>query len=68
MISNESGTADTLNQHYLTACEKYEMVKDEYESLRKRYDDLIASHSSAVNKLELAQVNFFFVLVIFLVQ
>ncbi|KAJ1521902.1 hypothetical protein ONE63_002238 [Megalurothrips usitatus] len=55
VIGSEGGTADTLNQHYLTACEKYEMVKDEYESLRKRYDDLIASHSAAVNKLELAQ-------------
>lgn len=56
VIGSESGTTDTLNQHYLTACEKYEMVKDEYESLRKRYDDLITSHSAAVNKLELAQV------------
>lgn len=42
--------SDGNDQHYLSALRKYEAVKDEYDSLRKRYDDLIASHSSAVNK------------------
>jgi len=55
-IISESGTSDALNQHYINALRKYEAVKDEYDSLRKRYDDLISSHTSAVNKLELAQV------------
>jgi hypothetical protein len=44
----------------MTALRKYEAVKDEYDSLRKRYDDLISSHTSAVNKLELAQVCFLY--------
>ncbi|XP_069696680.1 disks large homolog 5 isoform X2 [Periplaneta americana] len=55
VIVSESGTSDALNQHYMNALRKYEAIKDEYDSLRKRYDDLISSHTSAVNKLELAQ-------------
>ncbi|KAL6434629.1 hypothetical protein ACFW04_006164 [Cataglyphis niger] len=51
----DAASNDAMNQHYLSALRKYEAVKDEYDSLRKRYDDLIASHSSAVNKLELSQ-------------
>ncbi|XP_012221505.1 disks large homolog 5 isoform X5 [Linepithema humile] len=54
VLSDAAGN-DSMNQHYLSALRKYEAVKDEYDSLRKRYDDLIASHSSAVNKLELSQ-------------
>lgn len=49
VLSDAAGN-DSMNQHYLSALRKYEAVKDEYDSLRKRYDDLIASHSSAVNK------------------
>lgn len=58
VIVSESGTSDALNQHYINPLRKYEAIKDEYDSLRKRYDDLISSHTSAVNKLELAQVQF----------
>ncbi|XP_025995643.1 disks large homolog 5 isoform X2 [Solenopsis invicta] len=54
LVTDAAGN-DAMNQHYLSALRKYEAVKDEYDSLRKRYDDLIASHSSAVNKLELSQ-------------
>lgn len=32
-----------------------EVVRDDYEALRKRYDELLASHSQAITKLELAQ-------------
>lgn len=28
---------------------------DEYDSLRKRYDELLVSHNQAIEKLELAQ-------------
>lgn len=56
VISTETGANDALNQHYITALRKYEVIKDDYDSLRKRYDDLIVSHSAAVNKLELSQV------------
>lgn len=34
---------------------QYDAMKEDYESLRKRYADLIASHSGTVHKLELAQ-------------
>ncbi|XP_017882717.1 disks large homolog 5-like isoform X6 [Ceratina calcarata] len=54
LVSN-TGNGDTMNQHYLSALRKYEAIKDDYDALRKRYDDLISSHSSAVNKLELSQ-------------
>ncbi|XP_024942824.1 disks large homolog 5 isoform X5 [Cephus cinctus] len=55
VLVSDASNADAMNQHYLSALRKYEAIKDEYDSLRKRYDDLISSHSSAVNKLELAQ-------------
>lgn len=32
-----------------------EVVRDDYEALRKRYDEVLASHSQAITKLELAQ-------------
>lgn len=50
----DAASNDAMNQHYLSALRKYEAVKDEYDSLRKRYDDLIASHSSAVNKASIS--------------
>ncbi|XP_046819893.1 disks large homolog 5-like isoform X5 [Vespa crabro] len=53
-LVSDSNNGD-MNQHYLSALRRYEAIKDEYDSLRKRYDDLIASHSSVVNKLELSQ-------------
>ena len=34
----------------------YDAVKDDYAMMR-RYDDLVASHSAAVSKLELSQVH-----------
>ena len=34
----------------------YEAVKEDCALLRKRYDDLVSSHSAAVNKLECSQV------------
>lgn len=40
----------------MSALNKYETVKDEYDTLRKRFDDLINTHTTAVDKLELAQV------------
>jgi hypothetical protein len=40
----------------MSALNKYETIKDEYDALRKRFDDLINTHSTAVDKLELAQV------------
>uniref|UniRef100_A0A8D8WDJ1 Disks large homolog 5 n=1 Tax=Cacopsylla melanoneura TaxID=428564 RepID=A0A8D8WDJ1_9HEMI len=39
----------------MSALNKYETIKDEYDALRKRFDDLINTHSTAVDKLQLAQ-------------
>ncbi|XP_076289646.1 MAGUK family member discs large 5 isoform X3 [Lasioglossum baleicum] len=55
VLVSDTTNSDAMNPHYLSALRKYEAVKDEYDALRKRYDDLISSHSSAVNKLELSQ-------------
>ncbi|XP_063983870.1 disks large homolog 5-like isoform X6 [Diachasmimorpha longicaudata] len=54
VLVTNSGNSDTINQRYLSALRKYKAIEDEYDSLKKRYDDLLSSHSSAVNKLELA--------------
>ena len=35
----------------------YEAVKEDSALLRKRYDDLVSSHSAAVDKLECSQVS-----------
>jgi len=55
-ISTDAGVNEALNQHYMSTLRKYEVVKDDYDSLRKRFDDLISTHSLAVNKLESSQV------------
>ena len=43
---------------YSQLLQNYENVKDDYSLLRKRYDDLVASHSAAVSKLEHSQVSY----------
>jgi hypothetical protein len=45
---------------YSQLLHNYENVKDDYTLVRKRHDDLVASHSDAVSKLEHSQVSFFF--------
>ena len=42
---------------YSQLLQNYENVKDDYTLVRKRYDDLVASHSDAVSKLEHSQVS-----------
>ena len=44
---------------YSQLLHNYENVKDDYTLVRKRHDDLVASHSDAVSKLEHSQVSFF---------
>lgn len=48
----ENGNADSL---YVSLSRRNEAVRDDYEVLRKTYDDLLLSHSTAITKLELAQ-------------
>lgn len=52
VLVSENGNADSL---YISLSRRNEAVRDDYEALRKLYDDLLASHSTAIAKLELAQ-------------
>lgn len=51
VLVSEKGNSDSLI--FLTR--RNDAVRDDYEALRKRYDDILASHSQAITKLELAQ-------------
>ncbi|KAK2725696.1 hypothetical protein QYM36_000258, partial [Artemia franciscana] len=53
LLKSDAGVHDGNFQD--VALRKYEAIKEDHEALRKRYSDLIASHSAAVSKLELAQ-------------
>ena len=57
----DPGNSDTMNQLYMSALRKCEDIKDEYDALRKRYEDLGSSHSSAVDKAS-SDPCFFFVI------
>ena len=48
---NENGNSEAI----IAALRKSEAIKDDYDSLRKRYADLIATHSAAASKLEFTQ-------------
>lgn len=61
----QEGSGEAINQLYMTTMRKYEAIKDEYDSIRKRYSDLVASHSNNISKLELTQV---YVVYLFLVM
>lgn len=57
MLNPESGSpSESLSLMYGTLLRNYEAVKDDYTLVRRRYDDLVASHSAAVAKLEHSQV------------
>ena len=56
-LMNSDGGNESLNIMYGTLLRSYEAVKDDCSLLRKRYDDLVSSHSAAVDKLECSQVN-----------
>ena len=57
VLNSESG--EPLSLMYSQLLHNYENVKDDYTLVRKRHDDLVASHSDAVSKLEHSQVSFF---------
>lgn len=52
----EAGGAEPLSIMYGTLLRSYEDVKEENTHVRKRFDELAASHSAAVAKLEHSQV------------
>ncbi|KAK4296064.1 hypothetical protein Pmani_031414 [Petrolisthes manimaculis] len=51
----QEGSGEAINQLYMTTMRKYEAIKEEYDSIRKRYSDLVASHSNNISKLDLTQ-------------
>eukprot|EP00094_Tigriopus_californicus_P004987 TCALIF_04803-PA protein Name:"Similar to DLG5 Disks large homolog 5 (Homo sapiens)" AED:0.14 eAED:0.14 QI:159/0.90/0.87/0.96/0.90/0.93/32/0/2037 len=55
ILNSEGGPGDSLSIMYGALLQNYEAVKDDYNLLRRRYDDLAASHQSAVAKLEHSQ-------------
>ena len=55
-MNAEGGPGESLGIMYGTLLRSYEAVKEDYSLIRKRYDDLVSSHSAAVNKLEHSQV------------
>jgi len=55
ILNVEGGPSESMSIMYGTLLRKYETVKDDYGLISKRYDDLVASHSAAVAKLEHSQ-------------
>merc|ERR1719412_599193 len=55
VLNAEGGPGESLSIMYGTLLRNYEAVKEDYSLIRKRYDDLVSSHSAAVNKLEHSQ-------------
>ena len=56
VLNCDGSSAEPLSIMYGSLLRNYEEVKEEYSHVRKRYDDLAASHSAAVAKLEHSQV------------
>ena len=54
---SQEGSGEAINQLYLSTVQKYETIKDEYDTLRKRFSDLAAQHSSNLSKLDQTQVS-----------
>ena len=50
-LDAQATAAEAMNQHYLSALRKYEAAKDDYDSLRNRYDDIISSHAAVVKQV-----------------
>lgn len=49
------GSSDVLNKLYDTAVDKLEAVKSDYETLRKCYNDKLASHNANLSRLDQAE-------------
>lgn len=49
------GSSDVLNKLYDTAVDKLEAVKSDYETLRKCYNDKLASHNADLSRLNQAE-------------
>uniref|UniRef100_A0A674PCF6 Discs large MAGUK scaffold protein 5 n=1 Tax=Takifugu rubripes TaxID=31033 RepID=A0A674PCF6_TAKRU len=49
------GTSDVLNKLYDTVVEKLEAMKNDYEALRKRYNEKMAGHNADLSRLDQAE-------------
>ncbi|XP_065342347.1 disks large homolog 5 isoform X2 [Cloeon dipterum] len=54
-LGKDSGVNDSMNQHYMNTLRKCDKFKEDYESLRKRYEELKGNHSITVSKMEAVQ-------------
>ncbi|XP_038265229.1 disks large homolog 5 isoform X2 [Dermochelys coriacea] len=51
-VMKQNGSSEILNKLYDTAMDKLEFVKKDYDALRKRYNEKIASHNTDLSRLE----------------
>ncbi|XP_063163758.1 disks large homolog 5 isoform X2 [Candoia aspera] len=51
-VMKQNGSSEILNKLYDTAMDKLEVVKKDYDALRKRYNEKIASHNTDLSRLE----------------
>uniref|UniRef100_A0A8C8VIL6 Discs large MAGUK scaffold protein 5 n=1 Tax=Pelusios castaneus TaxID=367368 RepID=A0A8C8VIL6_9SAUR len=51
-VMKQNGSSEILNKLYDTAMDKLESVKKDYDALRKRYNEKIASHNTDLSRLE----------------
>lgn len=49
------GSSDALNKLYDTAIDKLEATKNDYESLRKLYNEKTAGHNADLSRLDRAE-------------
>ncbi|KAK2820482.1 hypothetical protein Q5P01_023441 [Channa striata] len=49
------GSSDVVNKLYDTAVDKVEALKSDYEALRKRYNEQMASHNADLSRLDQAE-------------
>ncbi|NXY45221.1 DLG5 protein, partial [Ceuthmochares aereus] len=54
-VMKQNGSSEILNKLYDTAMDKLEGVKKDYDALRKRYNEKIASHNMDLSRLEQAE-------------
>ncbi|XP_029397172.1 disks large homolog 5 isoform X3 [Mus pahari] len=51
-VLKHNGSSEILNKLYDTAMDKLEVVKKDYDALRKRYSEKVALHNSDLSRLE----------------
>ncbi|XP_032986779.1 disks large homolog 5 isoform X5 [Rhinolophus ferrumequinum] len=51
-VLKHNGSSEILNKLYDTALDKLEVVKKDYDALRKRYSEKVAIHNSDLSRLE----------------